>query len=190
MQKFKFPTEMLTGGRLPDQVFTDKKGGYFFFEFPWSFGEEAWNFFSSISKFYGEEYIFVRCIDPDYYTYYMKNFGLKAEFCFPCHGTPEEYTETMFKFPEKNCADAVGYRGDVIAWGGSSGEWVCWGERFTGLCIFQCSLSEDEFLAFYSKLSGVFPIHTLDEALDGLVSIEFAPDEYVLFQDRMREVYG
>jgi hypothetical protein len=178
-----------TQRRLPAQVFSDTSGTFLFFEFARAFSDGAWRLFARLAREFGESMVRCRCVDPDAETYYRANFGETAQFAFAADGAVQTYLAQMHDWPPESTADAIAYRGDVVAWAGDSGQWACWGERGSGICVLRVAANDRLRKELVALSDDYVPVLMLDEALNDVVSSEMAANELEEFAGRMRSTY-
>lgn len=175
--------------RLPAQVFSDTSGTFLFFEFARAFGDGAWRLFARLAREFCESVVRCRCVDPDAKLYYRANFGEAAQFAFAADGAVETYLAQMHSWPPQGIADAIAYRGDVVAWWGDSGQWACWGERESGICVLRVA-ALDRFRKELVVLSDDYVrVLTLNEALSDVASNEMTAEALDAFGEHMRHCY-
>lgn len=180
----------LTQHRLPQQVFVQATSNNFlFFEYARAFSDKTWRLFVRLAQAIGESRIWFTTFDPDAQEYYLKHFGMNSEIGFDIKAPATEYTHHMHQWPTSNLADAPAYQADVVAWVGESEQWRCWGERASGLCVLQ--LEGNERLRKELMLSDDtdFPILTLEEALNDVVSSEYNASKFKQFSDQFKHNY-
>lgn len=178
-----------TQRRLPEQVFSDTSGTFLFFEFARAFGDGAWRLFARLAREFGESVVRCRCVDPDAEAYYGENFGEAAQFAFAVDGAVETYLAQMHNWPPESIADAIAYRGDVVAWAGESGQWACWGERESGICVLRV-VAPDRLRKELVALSDDYvPVLTLNEALNDVASNEMTAEALEAFGEHMHRSY-
>jgi hypothetical protein len=185
-----FSMAAFTQCRLPAQVFVDTSGTFLFFEFARAFGDGAWRLFTRLAREFGESVVRCRCLDPDAELYYRANFGEAAQFSFAANGAAEAYVGQLHDWPPESIADAVAYRGDVVAWAGDSGRWACWGERASGLCVLRIAAPDRLRKELVALSDDYVPVLTLSEALSDVVSSEMTAEALEGFGERMRHCYS
>jgi hypothetical protein len=176
--------------RLPKQVFATAVGYFLFFEFARAFGEGAWRLFARLAHEFGDSMVWTKTVEPDPRTYYELNFGRVAEFAFPAAvddaGT---YTSHMHNWPAANIADAIAYRADVVAWGGTNGRWAAWGERELNLCVLHVVAHERLAKELVLMPDDFVPLFAVEDAISNIVSSELGAQELAEFASEMRRSY-
>lgn len=113
----------------------ERPASYWFVEFDYPFTDEFFDLLRKFAKDVGDKSFSFVTLSPHPLDVYYKNFGWFAACTFSIDDPISSFDEFLLKGTEEQQCDAIAYLVDCFAMISSSGSWVVYGTRESGLTV-------------------------------------------------------
>lgn len=121
--------------RFPDVVVKDEHITTTFCEFGAVFSADLWPALTELAAAHGDDYVHLVVVEPDV-DRYVAGYGVWPALSLPVTASADDYWDAINEAPRGDATASLLEWAEIVAFGGDSGTWGCWGERDPEIAAF------------------------------------------------------